>query len=170
MRIEDRDEARAKLLRGWTEAYGPLAPSKLAEHIGLRGVDLERGLSSSRRRASCCAASFTPNLELAENEDEYCDRRLLARIHRYTLDRLRREIDPVSQQDFMRFLLRWQHLTPDSKLQGKQGVRQAIARLGRVRGRGRLLGVRAAGGARLRLPPVLAGRAVPCRARSPGRA
>ena len=62
-------------------------------------------------------------------EDEFCDRRLLARVHRYTLDRLRREIDPVSQQDYMRFLLRWQHLAPDSKLQGKQGVRQAIARL-----------------------------------------
>src|SRR5690606_40443786 len=58
-----------------------------------------------------------------------CDRRLLARIHRYTLDRLRREIDPVSAQDFMRFLLRWQHLTPDTKLAGKQGVRQVIARL-----------------------------------------
>ncbi len=65
----------------------------------------------------------------AQPEDEYCDRRLLARIHRYTLDRLRREIDPVSAQDFMRFLLRWQHLTPDSRLAGKQGVRQAIARL-----------------------------------------
>ncbi len=95
--------------------------------------------------------------------DEYCDRRLLARIHRYTLDRLRREIDPVSQQDFMRFLLRWQHLAPDRSSQGKQGVRQAIARLA---------GFEAAAGAwerelldrpRLRLPPLLAGRALPRR-------
>jgi ATP-dependent Lhr-like helicase len=61
--------------------------------------------------------------------DEYCDRRLLARIHRYTLDRLRREIDPVSAQDYMRFLLRWQHLAPDTRLTGKTGVKQAIARL-----------------------------------------
>jgi ATP-dependent Lhr-like helicase len=68
---------------------------------------------------------FTPGVA----SDEFCDRRLLARIHRYTLDRLRREIDPVSAQDYMRFLLRWQHLTPDAKLAGKTGVRQAIARL-----------------------------------------
>jgi ATP-dependent Lhr-like helicase len=68
---------------------------------------------------------FTPGIET----DEYCDRRLLARIHRYTLDRLRREIDPVSAQEYMRFVLRWQHITPDAKLAGKQGVRQAIARL-----------------------------------------
>src|SRR3972149_3102401 len=64
---------------------------------------------------------FSPGV----SEDEYCARRLLARIHRYTLDRLRREIDPVSLQDYMRFLLRWQHLAPDAKLAGKQGVRRA---------------------------------------------
>jgi ATP-dependent Lhr-like helicase len=73
-------------------------------------------------------ASQVPGFRLPV-PDEYCDRRLLSRIHRYTLDRLRREIDPVSAQDYMRFLLRWQHLTPDTKLAGKQGVRQAIARL-----------------------------------------
>ncbi|MDA1001952.1 MAG: DEAD/DEAH box helicase [Chloroflexi bacterium] len=60
---------------------------------------------------------------------EYCDRRLLARIHRYTLDRLRREIDPVSAQDFMRFLLRWQHATPATALSGRGGLREVLARL-----------------------------------------
>ena len=64
-----------------------------------------------------------------EGPDEFCDRRLLARIHKYTLDRLRREIEPVAAQDLMRFLLRWQHLTPDTRLQGKGGLREAIRQL-----------------------------------------
>ena len=56
--------------------------------------------------------SFTPGASQAE----WCDRALLARIHRYTVKRLRQEIEPVSSQDFMRFLCRWQHV--DSRASG----------------------------------------------------
>ncbi|MGE0059154.1 MAG: DEAD/DEAH box helicase [Dehalococcoidia bacterium] len=125
VRIEDRDDARMKLLRGWTEAYGPVFPPALGARLGFSGEDIERGLRMLEANGFVLRGRFTPGVE----GDEYCDRRLLSRIHRYTLDRLRREIDPVSAQDYMRFLLRWQHLAPDTKLQGKQGVRQAIARL-----------------------------------------
>ncbi len=125
VRIEDRDEARTKLLRGWTEADGPVSPAILGERLGLRAEDIERGLRMLEANGFVLRGRFTPGVV----GDEYCDRRLLSRIHRYTLDRLRREIDPVSAQDYMRFLLRWQHLTPDTKLAGKQGVRQVIARL-----------------------------------------
>jgi ATP-dependent Lhr-like helicase len=93
--------------------------------LGLRAEDVDRGLRQVESLGFALRGRFSPGAE----EDEFCDRRLLARIHRYTLGRLRREIDPVSQRDFMRFLLRWQHLTPDTKLADKQGVRQAIARL-----------------------------------------
>lgn len=126
-RVEDRDEARSRMLRGWSEASGPILPSELGPRLGLRAVDVERGLQQLEGLGHVLRGRFSP--DLAEPEDEYCDRRLLARIHRYTLDRLRREIDAVSAQDFMRFLLQWQHLAPGSRLAGKQGVRQAIARL-----------------------------------------
>src|SRR5216117_467432 len=53
---------------------------------------------------------------------EWCERRLLARIHRYTLDRLRREIEPVAAADFLRFLLRWQRLAPGSRAEGPEGL------------------------------------------------
>ena len=125
VRVEDRDEARQRLIRGWTEAAGPVSASGLGARLGLRAEDVDRGLRQVESLGFVLRGRFSPGVE----DDEFCDRRLLARIHRYTLDRLRREIDPVSQQDFMRFLLRWQHLTPDTKLAGKQGVRQAIARL-----------------------------------------
>jgi len=61
---------------------------------------------------------FTPGVAALE----WCERRLLARIHRYTLDRLRREIEPVTAADFMRFLLRWQRAAPDARAEGPEGL------------------------------------------------
>ena len=55
-------------------------------------------------------------------EPEYCARRLLARVHAYTQERLRREIEPVTAQDYMRFLLQWQHVDKDARLSGPAGV------------------------------------------------
>ena len=59
----------------------------------------------------------------------WCDRRLLARIHRYTLDRLRREIEPVTASQFLRFLACWQHADPEHRLEGPRGVAQVVAQL-----------------------------------------
>ena len=126
-RLEDRDDARSRLLRGWSEAIGPMQPAVLGSRLGLTADDVERGLRTLEANGFVLRGRFSPGL--ADSDIEFCDRRLLSRIHRYTLDRLRREIDPASAQDYMRFLLRWQHLTPDTKLAGKMGVRQAVARL-----------------------------------------
>src|SRR5262249_29384454 len=60
---------------------------------------------------------------------EWCDRRLLARIHRLTIGRLRREIEAVSAADFIRFLLRWQHVHSGTQLHGREGVAQVIGQL-----------------------------------------
>src|SRR5581483_9076188 len=59
----------------------------------------------------------------------WCNRRLLARIHRYTVERLRREIQPVSASDFLRFLGCWQHVDPQHRLEGPRGVGEVIAQL-----------------------------------------
>ena len=61
--------------------------------------------------------------------NEWCDRTLLARIHRYTVSRLRQEIEPVSTQDFVRFLFRWQHVTPGEQRQGPDALDAIIAQL-----------------------------------------
>src|SRR4030095_17136970 len=68
---------------------------------------------------------FTPGATLLE----WCDRRLLARIHRYTLNRLRAEIEPVSPADFMRFLFAWQHVAPPARLTGVDALRAVIGQL-----------------------------------------
>ncbi len=141
VRVADRDEARARLVRGWTEASGPVSAAALSRRLALGPDDLAYGLRTVEGAGFVLSGRFTPAGTAGETAGgaaaeppsaapsiEYCDRRLLARIHRYTLDRLRSEIDPVSAQDFMRFLLRWQGLA-DTKLAGKAGVRQAIGRL-----------------------------------------
>src|SRR5439155_2395410 len=60
---------------------------------------------------------------------EWCARRLLARIHRYTLNRLRKEIEPVSAADFMRFLFVWQKVAPDHRVEGPESVAAIIDQL-----------------------------------------
>ena len=64
-----------------------------------------------------------------DGRDGWCNRHLLARIHRYTLDRLRREIQPVSAAEFLRFLCRWQHATPELRLVGPRGVMEVVRQL-----------------------------------------
>ena len=58
-----------------------------------------------------------------------CSRRLLSRIHAYTRQRRRREIEPVTARDFMRFLLRWQHVADGTRREGRFGVLAVIEQL-----------------------------------------
>jgi ATP-dependent Lhr-like helicase len=68
---------------------------------------------------------FTPGT----NQNEWCDRRLLARIHHYTMHRLRAEIEPVAARDFLRFLFAWQHVTDETRLEGPDSVTATVALL-----------------------------------------
>ncbi|HVE67603.1 MAG TPA: hypothetical protein VNB64_03380, partial [Solirubrobacteraceae bacterium] len=61
--------------------------------------------------------------------EAWCDRRLLSRIHRYTMERLRREIEPVTAANFLRFLACWQHVDPEHRLEGPSGVAHVVAQL-----------------------------------------
>ena len=63
------------------------------------------------------------------NTDEWCERRLLARIHRYTVNRLRAEIEPVAARDFLRFLFAWQHVAADARMEGPDAIAAAVAQL-----------------------------------------
>lgn len=125
----DRDlgveEARLALLRGHMECIGPVTPRELAERTGVSPGEALSGLA----RLEGDGAVLRGRFRRAAQEEEFCDRRLLARIHRYTLDRLRSEIEPVSAQDFMRFLLRWQHVAPGTQLEGKRGLLEVVAQL-----------------------------------------
>ncbi len=81
-----------------------------------------RGIGRAGKRRQRHARPLRPGAA----DDEWCERHLLARIHRYTIKRLRSEIEPVSRQDFMRFLFDWQHLSPEARLRGPQSLPQVL--------------------------------------------
>ena len=93
--------------------------------------------------------------------NEWCDRALLARIHRYTVKRLRQEIEPVSTQDFMRFLFRWQHVAPSEQRAGTGRARRDHRAAAGLRGAGGGVGIRDPARATRELRVHLARRSVP---------
>jgi ATP-dependent Lhr-like helicase len=104
---------------------GPVTAAALADPLAISSADADAALLQLEADGVVLRGRFTPG----ETELEWCDRTLLARIHRYTLNRLRAEIDPVSPADFMRFLFRWQHVETSSRLTGLDGLREVVAAL-----------------------------------------
>lgn len=121
----DADEAGVALLRGHMECLGPVTPHELASRLAISPRYARTGLARLEAEGSVLRGHFRAGVA----DEEFCDRRLLARIHRYTLDRLRQEIEPVSAQDLLRFLLRWQHVAPGTQLEGKRGLLEAVTQL-----------------------------------------
>lgn len=110
----DADEAVLEVIRARLSAFGPLPLKAIAEPLGLPAIQVTQTLAHLEREGYVLRGQFTPGID----QDEWCERHLLARIHRYTVKRLRREIEPVALQDFMRFLFDWQHLSPATQGQG----------------------------------------------------
>jgi ATP-dependent Lhr-like helicase len=121
----DRDGAAAEMLRGHLEYRGPSTLADLAEATGLPESEVKIAIA----RLEAEGFAFRGRFSSVEGPEEFCARRLLARIHAYTQQRLRREIEPVTAQDFMRFLLRWQHVAPGTKREGRLGVLAVVEQL-----------------------------------------
>ncbi len=126
-----RSEAMVEILRGRVSLTGPITAGALAAPLGISATDAEAALLRLEADGVVLRGHFSPRQPGASEAAprEWCDRTLLARIHRYTLNRLRAEIEPVSPADFMRFLFRWQHVDPSSRLTGLEGLREAVAAL-----------------------------------------
>jgi ATP-dependent Lhr-like helicase len=108
------EEALVEVIRARLGAFGPVPLQAIAEPLALPANQVTQALAQLEREGYVLRGQFTPGL----NIEQWCERHLLARIHRYTVKRLRREIEPVALQDFMRFLFDWQHLTPATRGQG----------------------------------------------------
>jgi ATP-dependent Lhr-like helicase len=117
-----RSEAVAELLRGRITLTGPVTAAALAASLGVTVAEADAALLLLESDGVVLRGRFTPGVA----DLEWCERTLLARIHRYTLNRLRAEIEPVSPADFMRFLFQWQHVDPSSQLTGLDGLRQIV--------------------------------------------
>ena len=121
-----RDDALYSCITGWLAHLGPVTISGLASFLGLAAADIEKVMLRIEAAGSVLRGQFTDS---SNGETEWCDRRLLARIHRLTLGALRKQIQPVTAAQFMRWLLRWQHLTPETRLLGERGTLEALQQL-----------------------------------------
>jgi ATP-dependent Lhr-like helicase len=116
------EEALRELVRGRMETVGPATVQQLAVFFHLSTSSIEQSLLALESEGFVLRGKFNP----AASQIEWCDRRLLARIHRLTINRLRAEIQPVTLADFQRFLLSWQHVAPDRQMEEISGVEAVL--------------------------------------------
>jgi ATP-dependent Lhr-like helicase len=125
-RPAEEDDALAACVRGRLDAAGPCTLAELDAATGLGPARVERALARLEAEGFALRGRFDPR---RDGEAEFCARRLLARIHAYTRERRRREIEPVTARDFVRFLVRWQHVLPDTRREGRRGVLAVVEQL-----------------------------------------
>lgn len=119
------EQALIEILRGRLEGLGPVTQTGLAAALGLEPTSLATALVALEAEGTIMRGRFLPGA----NDEQWCDRRLLARIHHYTIKRLRAEIEPVAARDFLRFLFDWQHVAEDSRLKGPEALPAALSGL-----------------------------------------
>jgi ATP-dependent Lhr-like helicase len=131
-----RESAIVELLRGRLSIVGPTTASELCASLAIAEAEANAALLTLESEGAVLRGRFEsripdPGSRIPDPASrlEWCDRRLLARIHRYTLNRLRAEIAPVNAADFTRFLFAWQHVERSSRLSGIDGLREVIAQL-----------------------------------------
>lgn len=120
------ETAIENMLRGWLLHLGPVSAEELAEFLAININDINHALLKLETTGLILRGHFR---EQFAEQLEWCERRLLARIHRITVGILRKEIEPISPADFMRWLLQWQHVAANSQLVGEQGLLEVIKQL-----------------------------------------
>jgi ATP-dependent helicase Lhr and Lhr-like helicase len=134
------DDALKAMVTGWLTHLGPTTAATLASTLGLPVAEIEKTLLRIESTGLILRGHFTkkPAAEAAGPPAsaavalagvEWCERRLLARIHRLTLGSLRKQIEPVTAATFMRWLLRWQHVVPGTQTRDEHGTLQVLRQL-----------------------------------------
>jgi len=121
----ERANAIRELVRGRMEVCGPITAAELSDILILPRSDSEAALLALEAEGFVLRGKFRPHA----TDQEWCDRRLLARVHRLTIDRLRAEIQPVSPQDFYRFLFAWQRTDAKHRVEGPEGLQSILEQL-----------------------------------------
>ena len=125
----DRAACLLQMLTGWTQHLGPTSAPELVALLSLPENEVEQALLRLESTGAILRGSFRPATGAQRPATEFCDRRLLARIHRLTVATLRKEIEPVTPAQFMRWLLRWQHVAPGTQVRAEHGTLEAIKQL-----------------------------------------
>jgi ATP-dependent Lhr-like helicase len=121
-----REDLVLDLATGWMLHAGPVTVGELARVLGLATADVEKAMLRLEASGAVLRGQFT---DPGSGETEWCDRRLLARIHRLTLGTLRKQVESVTPAQFMRWLLRWQHVAPGSQVLGDRGTLEILQQI-----------------------------------------
>jgi len=131
--VPSRDDAVLALVTGWMAHLGPVTGQQLGALLGLPPSEIEKALLRMEASGTILRGKFTAQAPRAGAstplEIEWCERRLLARIHRLTVATLRKQIEPISAAQFMRWLLRWQHVAPGTQVQGERATLEVLRQL-----------------------------------------
>jgi ATP-dependent helicase Lhr and Lhr-like helicase len=120
------EDALFLLLSGWLAHIGPCTCREVSTLLGMAEADASRTLLRMEGSGTILRGQFT---DAIPRDTQWCDRRLLARIHKLTIGKLRNEIQPVSAAQFMRWLLRWQHVSPGTQCFGERGTLEVLRQL-----------------------------------------
>ncbi|WP_313406276.1 DEAD/DEAH box helicase [Stutzerimonas kunmingensis] len=121
----EEEAALVELIRARLSGFGPLPVALIARPLALPASAVAAALVRLESQGYVMRGRFSAGAV----EEEWCERHLLARIHRYTVRRLRREIEPVERVDFMRFLADWQHLSATTRMQGCEALATVVEQL-----------------------------------------
>jgi ATP-dependent Lhr-like helicase len=129
--LPSRDDAALSLVTGWMSHLGPMTAQQLGSLLGLPVPEIDKALLRMEASGSILRGKFTDQVAQAgtPHKIEWCERRLLARIHRLTVATLRKQIEPITAAQFMRWLLRWQHLAPGTQVQGERSTLEVLRQL-----------------------------------------
>ncbi len=119
------EDAVLALITGWVGHSGPTTASQFAEKLGVPPGEIDQALLRLEATGAILRGQFSGNT----TETEWCERRLLARIHRLTVATLRKQIEPVTAAQFMRWLMRWQHVAPGTQLTGERGLLEILRQI-----------------------------------------
>ena len=124
-----RDDAYRKCVQGWIQILGPVSASGFATCLSLDLRSVLQAFLSLETQGLLMRGSFERAATSDELDTEWCERRILQRIHKLTIGMRRRQIEPVSPSTFMQWLLRWQHLAPQTQVSGEVGLLETISKL-----------------------------------------
>jgi ATP-dependent helicase Lhr and Lhr-like helicase len=125
-----RDEALFTLVTGWMSHLGPATAAHLEETLAIPASEISNALLRMEASGTILRGNFSgAAVSTQEAEIEWCERRLLARIHRLTVATLRKQIEPVTAAQFMQWLLSWQHVAPGTQVAGERGTLEVLRQL-----------------------------------------
>jgi len=122
-------DAVRKCVQGWAQILGPMTAASFARSLALSPALVYQAFVAMEAQGLLMRGSFENAPTVVEFEIEWCERRILQRIHKLTIGTRRKQVEPVPPAVFMRWLLKWQHLTLQTQLAGEEGLLEAMSQL-----------------------------------------